>query len=155
MGATACSLVASGQAREDMILSGRIFTAQELHGMGVVDILAEDGFGEVAARLCARNERRRNGAQAVSAAGNALQPRFLRRLMKHHQDLGEAALRLMKGSQADEPTGARAGETRAKASLAASRSRSSPPLRSGEYSAPWGAQRLAKGNNCRGGFHSL
>lgn len=31
---------------EEMILSGRVYTAQELHGMGLVDVLAEDGHGE-------------------------------------------------------------------------------------------------------------
>jgi DSF synthase len=33
-------------ATEKMILSGRIYQAEELHDMGVVDILAEDGEGE-------------------------------------------------------------------------------------------------------------
>lgn len=31
---------------EKMIFSGKIYTAEDLHGMGVVDILAEDGCGE-------------------------------------------------------------------------------------------------------------
>lgn len=35
---------------EKMILSGRIYTAEELHEMGIVDILAEDGQGEEAVR---------------------------------------------------------------------------------------------------------
>ena len=33
---------------EDMIFSGRIYTAEELHEMGVVDLLVEDGTGETA-----------------------------------------------------------------------------------------------------------
>ncbi len=33
-------------AAQRMILSGKIYTAEELHEMGVVDILAEDGAGE-------------------------------------------------------------------------------------------------------------
>jgi len=51
---------------EDMILSGRIYTAQELHEMGVVDLLVEDGAGEAGVRdFVRRNERHRNGMQAV------------------------------------------------------------------------------------------
>src|SRR6185437_6964934 len=33
---------------EKMVFSGRIYTAGELHEMGVVDVLAEDGMGEQA-----------------------------------------------------------------------------------------------------------
>ncbi len=33
---------------EKMILDGKMYTAEELHEMGVVDILAEDGMGEAA-----------------------------------------------------------------------------------------------------------
>ncbi|MGE0737020.1 MAG: crotonase/enoyl-CoA hydratase family protein [Alphaproteobacteria bacterium] len=33
---------------EEMIFSGKIFSAEELHALGVVDVLAEDGFGEEA-----------------------------------------------------------------------------------------------------------
>ncbi len=33
---------------QKMILSGRIYTAEELHEMGIVDVLAEDGQGEAA-----------------------------------------------------------------------------------------------------------
>jgi DSF synthase len=34
------------KAAEKMIFSGKIFTAEELHAMGVVDVLADDGLGE-------------------------------------------------------------------------------------------------------------
>lgn len=37
------------KAAEKMIFSGKIYTAEELHGMGVVDVLADDGLGEDAA----------------------------------------------------------------------------------------------------------
>jgi len=51
---------------EKMILSGRIYTAEELYEMGVVDVLVEDGNGETAVReYIRRNERHRNGMQAV------------------------------------------------------------------------------------------
>jgi DSF synthase len=51
---------------EEMILSGRVYTAAELHEMGVVDVLVEDGTGEAAVYdYIRRSERRRNGMQAV------------------------------------------------------------------------------------------
>jgi DSF synthase len=34
------------KAAERMIFSGKIYTAEELHGMGVIDVLADDGLGE-------------------------------------------------------------------------------------------------------------
>ncbi|MGB5079168.1 MAG: crotonase/enoyl-CoA hydratase family protein [Burkholderiales bacterium] len=51
---------------EELILSGRIFTAEEMHQMGIVDLLVEDGTGESAVRdFVRKHERRRNGMQAV------------------------------------------------------------------------------------------
>jgi DSF synthase len=51
---------------ERMILSGRLYTAEELYELGVVDMLVEDGTGEAAVReFVRRNERHRNGMQAV------------------------------------------------------------------------------------------
>src|SRR5207253_8228976 len=51
---------------EEMILSGRVYTAEEMHAAGVVDVLVEDGTGEAAVQdYIRRNERRRNGLQAV------------------------------------------------------------------------------------------
>jgi DSF synthase len=46
-----------------MILSGRIYSAEELHGMGLVDVLAEDGKGEEAVRDYISRHGRRHGAQ--------------------------------------------------------------------------------------------
>jgi DSF synthase len=48
---------------EKMILSGRIYSAEELHGMGLVDVLAEDGKGEEAVRDYISRHGRRHGAQ--------------------------------------------------------------------------------------------
>lgn len=46
---------------ERMILSGRIYTAPELHEMGLIDVLAEDGQGEAAVRsYIARNRRKQS-----------------------------------------------------------------------------------------------
>jgi len=60
---------------EKMILSGRIHTAEELYEMGVVDVLVEDGTGETAVReYIRRNERHRNGMQAVFSCRQHFQP---------------------------------------------------------------------------------
>ena len=60
---------------EKMILSGRIYTAEELHEMGIVDILAEDGEGEYA--VCdyiERNARKHNAHAAVYRARRRVKP---------------------------------------------------------------------------------
>ncbi|MDX5333629.1 MAG: crotonase/enoyl-CoA hydratase family protein [Gammaproteobacteria bacterium] len=51
---------------ERLILSGRIFTAEELYDMGVVDVLAEAGEGEMAVyEYIKRENRARNGFRAL------------------------------------------------------------------------------------------
>jgi len=80
---------------EDMILSGRIYTAQELHEMGVVDLLVEDGTGEAAVReFIRRNERRRNGMQAVFSCRQHFQPVTYEELLSITNIWVDAALRL-------------------------------------------------------------
>ncbi len=60
---------------EEMIVSGRVYTAAELHEMGVVDVLVEDGTGEAAVYDYIRqNERRRNGLQAMFRCRQILDP---------------------------------------------------------------------------------
>jgi DSF synthase len=60
---------------EEMILSGRVYSAVQLHEMGVVDVIAEDGDGESAVRAYIRNnERRRNGVQAMLECRRHLNP---------------------------------------------------------------------------------
>ncbi len=50
------------KAADELILSGRTFTGAELHALGVVDVLAEDGQGESAVAEYVRRWRRsRNG----------------------------------------------------------------------------------------------
>jgi DSF synthase len=77
-GMGACSLLARRigvRAAEDLILSGKILTAAELHRMGVVDVLATDGQGETAVRnWIARNAKRRNGLQALLRARQFMHP---------------------------------------------------------------------------------
>src|SRR6266702_3328569 len=60
---------------EDMIFSGRIYTAEELYEMGIVDLLVEDRTGKTAVReYIRRNERHRNGMQAVFSCRQHFQP---------------------------------------------------------------------------------
>jgi DSF synthase len=80
---------------EEMILSGRIYSAPELHALGVVDILAEPGEGEAAVYEYVRgNERRYNGAQAVFRCRQQFQPITYDELMNITKIWVEAALRL-------------------------------------------------------------
>ncbi len=48
---------------EKMIMSGRIYSADELHAMGLVDVLAEDGKGEEAVREYISRQGRRHSVQ--------------------------------------------------------------------------------------------
>jgi DSF synthase len=60
---------------EKMILSGKIYTAAELHEMGVVDVLAEDGQGEEAAReFIDRHAHRHNAYRSVFKARRRVNP---------------------------------------------------------------------------------
>ena len=77
-GMGACSLLARRigiRAAEELVLSGKILTAAELYKIGVVDVVATDGQGETAVRnWIARNEKRRNGLQAVLRARHLIHP---------------------------------------------------------------------------------
>jgi DSF synthase len=77
-GMGACSLLArriGPRAAEELVLSGKIMTAAELHRLGVVDVLATDGQGETAVRnWIAKNAKRRNGMQAVLRARQFIHP---------------------------------------------------------------------------------
>jgi DSF synthase len=82
-------------AAERMILSGRIHTAEELHGMGIVDVLAEDGEGEAATRdHIARTSRRFNAHRAVYEARRRVDPVTLEELRNVVDGWAEAALGL-------------------------------------------------------------
>jgi DSF synthase len=60
---------------EKMILSGKIYTAEELYEMGIVQALAEPGMGEQAVReYIDRNARRHNAQAAVFQAGRRVWP---------------------------------------------------------------------------------
>ena len=77
-GMGACSLLARRigiRAAEELILSGKVLPATEMHKLGIVDVLATDGQGETAVRnWIARNAKRRNGMQAVFRARQFIHP---------------------------------------------------------------------------------
>ena len=60
---------------ERMILSGRVYKAEELYHMGVVDILAENGEGEKAVyEYISRHARRRNAHQSLLKVRSRVRP---------------------------------------------------------------------------------
>jgi DSF synthase len=83
------------RAAEDLITSGRILPASTLHEMGVVDVLAKDGEGEATVRQwIAKNQKRRNGFQAVYQARQHVQPIEREELDRITDIWVDAALRL-------------------------------------------------------------
>lgn len=69
-------------ATEAMILSGRIYSGEELHAMGVVDVLAEDGEGqETAKEYIARHGRKYNAYYALHRARKCVSPVLLSELL--------------------------------------------------------------------------
>lgn len=80
---------------EEMIMSGRIYTAAELHALGLVQVLAEDGAGEIAVRdYIARNRNRHNAQSAVYQARRLVNPVTLGELRDVTDLWVDAALRL-------------------------------------------------------------
>lgn len=60
---------------EQMILSGRLYDAEELHAMGLIDVLADAGEGEMAVYdYIKRENRARNGFQAVRRVRDRVNP---------------------------------------------------------------------------------
>lgn len=80
---------------EKVILSGKLYTAEEMYELGAVDILAEPGGGEQAVYEFIRKEaRQRNGALALRAARELSQPIAHDELMRIAEIWVDAALRL-------------------------------------------------------------
>lgn len=68
-------------AAEQMILSGKLYTAEELHDMGVIDILAEQGEGELAVyRYIREAARSRNTRRAMRQVKDICNPISYREL---------------------------------------------------------------------------
>jgi DSF synthase len=60
---------------EKMMMSGQIYTAEQLHEMGLVDVLAEDGQGEAAVYdYIQKNAHRRNAHMAIYQARRRVNP---------------------------------------------------------------------------------
>jgi DSF synthase len=97
-GMGAYSLVArkvSPKFAEKMILSGKIYSAEELHEIGVVDILAEDGKGvEAVNDYIKKQERRSNGFLAVQKARHRFNPLTYQELIDITTVWVDAALKL-------------------------------------------------------------
>lgn len=83
------------QKAEQMILSGHIYTAEELHQIGLVDVVAETGQGEVALYdWIKRQHRRRNTMQALSQVRRNIDPVTYEELLGVTKIWVDAALRL-------------------------------------------------------------
>lgn len=73
--------IAPGRA-ERMIMSGRLYSAEELYEMGVVDVLADDGCGEEALhQYVAKNARRHAAHRAIFQARQRINPVTLKEMM--------------------------------------------------------------------------
>jgi len=80
---------------EKMILSGKIYTAEELHAMGLVDIVAEEGEGENAVlEYVRKQEHRSNGFLAVQKARSRFNPVTYQELIDITTVWVDAALKL-------------------------------------------------------------
>jgi DSF synthase len=83
------------RAAEDFILSGRIHKAKELAEMGLVDVVVPDGMGECATyEWIRKNDRRRNGMQAVFHSRGYVHPITREELDRIAEAWVDAALRL-------------------------------------------------------------
>jgi DSF synthase len=88
---------------ERMILSGEIYSAEQLHRMGLIDVLAEDGQGEAAVRdYIARHSKHHSVHCSIRAVRNRVVPLSLAELrdvadvwVDHALTLEEADLRKM------------------------------------------------------------
>ncbi|WP_240046772.1 crotonase/enoyl-CoA hydratase family protein [Paracraurococcus ruber] len=82
-------------AAEALILSGEIHTAEAMHAMGLVDILAEDGEGETALQaFIAKQDRFHNARQAMARARRRVDPVTIEELRDIVEIWADAAMRL-------------------------------------------------------------
>ncbi len=83
------------KAAEKFILEGKIYTAEELYEIGIVDVLAENGQGEAAVvDYCDRNKSRFAAERAVYRARRASSPIELDELMGITNIWAETAMML-------------------------------------------------------------
>lgn len=82
-------------AAEKMILSGKIYTAQEMYDMGLVHILADTGEGEAAVRdFIKANSGRQSGLRGIYESGRQVNPMQMSELIDIVDGWVDAALRL-------------------------------------------------------------
>lgn len=82
-------------AAEKMIRSGKVYTAEELYDMGVVDVLAEAGEGEKALQDWVRKTHKSlNSFQAIQKAKHRVNPLTKQELLDITEIWVDAALRL-------------------------------------------------------------
>jgi len=80
---------------EEMILSGNLYSAKQLHDMGIVDIVVPQGQGEMAVYdYVHKVHKRRNGVMATYQARQTVFPITLEELMKIVTVWVDAAMRL-------------------------------------------------------------
>ena len=80
---------------EEIITSGKIYTAEEMLALGVVDAVAEDGQGEAeVAALIKRRSRMRNGLAALAATRRRVHSITFEELLDVVQIWVDAALRI-------------------------------------------------------------
>ncbi len=80
---------------EKFILEGKIFSAEELYDMGIVDILVDDGQGEAAiVEYCQKHSRRFAAERAVYLARRAAHPIELEELLRITHIWAETAMSL-------------------------------------------------------------
>jgi DSF synthase len=80
---------------EKMMLSGRLYCAEELYHMGVIDILAEDGEGEATINaFIDSNRHRQNGYQAIRKVSHCVNPIDYQQLITVCDIWVEAAMKL-------------------------------------------------------------
>ena len=83
------------KAAEQLISSGKVYSAEEMLAMGVVDAIAEDGQGEAeVAALIKRRARMRNGLAALSATRRRVHSITFEELLDVVQIWVNAALRI-------------------------------------------------------------
>lgn len=80
---------------EALLTSGKIYSAEEMHALGVVDVVAEDGQGEAEiAALIKRRQRSRNGLSALAAVRRRVHRIEFSELLDIVQIWVDSALRL-------------------------------------------------------------
>ena len=96
MGATSFLTWRLGAAKaQSLIMSGQVYTAEEMHALGVVDVLAEDGAGEQTVReYLQRSAGRCNAHTAIYKARRRVSPVSLAELRDVADIWVDAALQL-------------------------------------------------------------